>query len=301
MTVRNVLRADHQRGPKSVSAPSSQELSRRPAGVPIDPDDSATHPFDPGTQSRGESELLVATAHELRLPLSQIRGFVSSLRRTDLWWDVKTRLDFLAEIDAETDRLAHLVDSLLPARGASADSVFASPCAIVAGGLHRVRGLLGQREVRVEVSRQLPTVRVDARQMERVVANLVKNATRYSSPGSTIVISARIAANGDLELSVDNDGPGIPAEARERFFEQFFRRQMTEQSRAPGNAPALAMCKSIVEAHGGHIWVYDHPVEGTRFSVVLPSRLYVRRVDEFPVRWHVARSRQQRTSPRSWE
>jgi two-component system, OmpR family, sensor histidine kinase KdpD len=301
MTVTNVLRADHQRGPKSVSAPSSQALSRRPAGVLIDPDDSATHRFDPGTQSGGESELLVATAHELRLPLSQIRGFVSSLRRTDLWWDVKTRLDFLAEIDAETDRLVHLVDSLLPARGASADSVFASPCDIVAGGLYRVRGLLGQRELRVEVSRRLPTVRMDARQMERVVANLVENATKYSSPGSTIVISARIAANGDLELSVDNDGPGIPAEARERFFEPFFRRQMTKQSQAPGHALALATCKSIVEAHGGHIWVYDHPVKGTRFSVVLPPRLYVQRLDEFPVSWQIARSRQQWTSPRSWE
>ena len=185
--------------------------------------------------------------------------------------------------------------------GASADSVFASPSAIVAGGLHRVRGLLGQRELRVEVSRRLPTVRMDARQMERVVANLVENATRYSSPGSTIVISARIAANGDLELSVDNDGPGIPAEARERFFEPFFRRQMTKHSQAPGNALALATCKFIVEAHGGHICVYDHPLKGTRFSVVLPSRLYVQRLDEFPVNWQVARSRQQWTSPRSWE
>jgi two-component system sensor histidine kinase KdpD len=133
--------------------------------------------------------------------------------------------------------------------------------------------LLGQRALRVEVSRSLPTIRIDAGEMERVVASLVENAIKYSPPASTIAISARIVANGDLELSVDNDGPGIPVEGRERIFEPFFRCQMTKQSPVPCPAFGLAICRSIVEGHGGHIWVYDHPVKGTRVSMLLPSRL----------------------------
>jgi hypothetical protein len=73
---------------------------------------------------------------------------------------------------------------------------------------------------------------------------------------------ARIVADVDLELSVDNDGPGIPVEAREPFF----RSQMTRQSQVPGHGLGLAVCRSIVEAHGGRIWVYDQSRQGHAFQ-----------------------------------
>ena len=128
MTVRNVLRTDHERGAKCVSARSSQAASPRAPRAHVDPGDSATHRFDPSTQSLGGSELLAAMAGVLRLPLSHIKGSVTSLRQTDVRWDGETRLDSLAEIDAETDRLSQIVDSLLPDCAADADKLFTSPC-----------------------------------------------------------------------------------------------------------------------------------------------------------------------------
>src|ERR1700716_3140348 len=88
-------------------------------------------------------KILAATAHELRLPLSHIKGFVTSLRRTDVEWDDETRSEFLAEIDVETDRLARLVESLLATGtpdgiiGPRPDLVFSHPASVVGGALHR--------------------------------------------------------------------------------------------------------------------------------------------------------------------
>jgi two-component system sensor histidine kinase KdpD len=223
-------------------------------------------------------KILAATAHELRLPLSHIKGFVTSLRRTDVEWDDETRSEFLAEIDVETDRLARLVESLLatgtPDRsiGPRADLVFTHPASVVGGALHRIRGLLGDRPVQREVPSSLPVVRMDADKMERVLANLIHNAIKYSPPGTAIGISARITDDEELEFSVEDEGPGIPAEDRERIFEPFFRNQAAQQSHANGNGLGLAICESIVLAHHGRIQVIDRPGGGARFSVFLSAR-----------------------------
>ncbi len=185
-------------------------------------------------------EHLAATAHELRLPLSHIKGFVTSLRRTDVNWDDLARSEFIAEIDVETDRLAEVIDSLLSARAPNTncapgvDLEFTSPNSVVLGALHRVRGLFGVRPLQLDLPSGLPSVRMDASQMERVLANLLQNAIKYSPPGTAIGVSAGITGHSELELSVDDDGPGIPAEDRERIFAPFFRKQSAEHSRVPG-------------------------------------------------------------------
>lgn len=224
-------------------------------------------------------EILAATAHELRLPLSHIKGFVSSLRRTDITWDDETRSDFIAEIDRETDRLTELVDTLIATRvpldgsdGPAADVAFTHPASVVHGALHRVRGLLADRPLQVNVPANLQSVRMNASQMERVLANLIQNAVKYSPPGLPVGVSARIRADGDLEFRVEDEGPGIPVEDRERIFEPFFREQTAEQSNVPGHGLGLAICQSIVLAHGGHMQVSDRPRGGARFSVFLPTQ-----------------------------
>src|SRR5438128_10432525 len=136
----------------------------------------------PLTNYRIQDDHMTATAHELRLPLSHIKGFVSSLRRTDVEWDEATRRDFLAEIDVETDRLANLVDTLLQASAAheadrqTSTRVLTSAKALIEGGLHRVRCPLRDRHVSVDVPADLPTLCVDPDGIERVLANLLQNA-----------------------------------------------------------------------------------------------------------------------------
>jgi two-component system, OmpR family, sensor histidine kinase KdpD len=223
-------------------------------------------------------DLLAAIAHELRLPLSHIKGFVSSLRRTDVQWDEATCRDFLAEIEVETDRLTELVDVLLQTGVATDGSsegvrrVLTSPEALIDGGLHRVRGLLGQRAVRLDMAGPLPRVSVDPGGIERVLANLLENAAKYSPPHSTIWISARVA-RGNLELTVQDAGPGIRPQDRQRIFAPFFRARTSEQRNVPGHGLGLAVCKSIVAAHGGDIQVDERPGGGASFTVLLPVRV----------------------------
>src|SRR5437016_5150194 len=160
-------------GPTSAEVVHRLPLDRepvRPKPVDAAPSDSLSY------LSEGD-QLLAAAAHELRLPLSHIKGFVSTLRRSDVEWDEPTRRDFLAEIETETDRLTQLVEKLLatssPRRAGTAaraaERTPSNPAALVQGGLHRVRGLLRDHTVRVEMPAWLPSVRVDVDAIERVV------------------------------------------------------------------------------------------------------------------------------------
>ena len=221
-------------------------------------------------------EILAATAHELRLPLSHIKGFVSSLQRTDVEWDEQTRREFITEIDLATDHLTGLVDSLLAARAPGVDGkpcpdmTFTEPAAVLEGAFNRV-GLPGKRPLRIDVPSTLPSIRMNASQMERVVVNLVENAIKYSPSGTPIGVSARVTRDGELRLSVEDEGPGVPVADRERIFEPFFRNQMARKSNVPGHGLGLAICQSIVLAHGGRIEVNDRPGSGACFSVFLPA------------------------------
>jgi two-component system sensor histidine kinase KdpD len=219
--------------------------------------------------------LLRATAHELRLPLSHIKGFVSTLRRRDIEWDDETRREFLAQIENETDRLAELIDNLLDDSGGGrrrarrARRQATAPIALVNGGLDRVRGLLTGRYVEVSVPADLPPVEVDAAAIERVIANLVHNALKYAPAHSHIRLAARTTRDS-LELRVEDDGPGISSADRQRIFEQFYRGPQAASSGQPGNGLGLAICLSIVSAHGGRIWADAPPDGGARFTVALP-------------------------------
>ena len=253
-------------------------------------------------------DILAATAHELRLPLGHIKGFVTSLRRTDVEWYDETRKEFIAEIDLETDRLAEVVETLCTPwsaaergctpwsaaergstpwsaaeRGlathtsdgrnkADANRRFTHPTTVVQGALHRIRGLLDGRPMRLDVSPCLLSIRMEASQMERVLANLIQNAVKYSPAGTTISVSAHMTNNAELEFTVEDEGPGIPAEYRERIFDPFFRMRTAQQSELSGHGLGLAICKSIVLAHGGRIQIRDRPGGGACFSVFLPAQ-----------------------------
>jgi two-component system sensor histidine kinase KdpD len=232
-------------------------------------------------ESARETELpiLAATAHELRLPLSHIKGFVSSLRRTDVTWDRDTQNDFLEEIEIEVDRLGQLIDSLLvacPANGAAAPTLrptLKNPARVIQCALHRVRGLVAERQLRIDVPSRLPSVWMDGSGMERVLANLLQNAVKYSPPGTPIGISARVNDGGELELAVEDDGPGVPAEDRERIFEPFFRRETS----VAGHGLGLAISQSIILAHGGRLEVTERLGGGARFTALLPMRMPIQR------------------------
>ncbi|MCC6174013.1 MAG: GAF domain-containing protein [Chloroflexi bacterium] len=223
---------------------------------------------------RVRDEFLASASHELRTPLSHIKGFVSTLRQTDVEWDDETREDFLAEVEREADRLAKLIGDLLDMTRLESggleggDRVLLRPAAVVDGGLDRVRGLLGSHPVRLEVPDDLPMVLADASQLERVVANLVENAAKYSPTGAEIRVNGT-TEDGVVELRVEDAGTGIPPEYLDQVFEKFFR---LRRQGAPiaGTGLGLAICRRIVEGHGGRIRAENRPEGGARFVVQLP-------------------------------
>jgi PAS domain S-box-containing protein len=220
-------------------------------------------------------EFLAATSHELRTPLSHVKGFVSTLRRTDMEFDEETRADFLAEVEREADRLAELIGDLLEwsrvaTHGPEMDRrSLASLAGLVAGGLDRVRGALGERQLLIEVPESLPEICVDASQIERVVANLVDNAVKYSPPGTRIRIAGFCDAD-DVVLRVEDEGLGIPEDHLARVFEPFFRDTGGGWPAKPGTGLGLAVCRSIVHAHGGQIRAENLPGRGAALVISLP-------------------------------
>jgi K+-sensing histidine kinase KdpD len=224
---------------------------------------------------RVRDEFLASTSHELRTPLTHIKGFVSTLRQTDVEWDEETRADLLAAVERETDRLATLIGDLLDMSRIESGGLEpgerqpASPAALVDGGLDRVRGLLRDRPVVVDVPPHLPLIDADVPQIERVVANLVENAAKYSVADGAIRVAAGMV-DSELELCVEDDGPGIPEEDRERIFDKFYRVSNRHRFTVPGTGLGLAICRGIVEAHGGRIWAENNERGGARFIVRLP-------------------------------
>jgi signal transduction histidine kinase/HAMP domain-containing protein len=222
---------------------------------------------------RVRDEFLASASHELRTPISHVKGFVSSLRQTDVEWDEDVRQDFLAEIERETDRLARLIGDLLDMtrlESGGLDDVDRAPVRsrdFINGGLDRVRGFVRGHTVQVDVAADLPPVLGEISQLERLVANLAENAAKFSPPGTTIRISAATVGS-TLELRVEDEGAGIPPDQLELIFEKFHRVRVDGET-TPGTGLGLSICRRIVEAHGGTIRAENYG-RGARVIVELP-------------------------------
>jgi two-component system sensor histidine kinase KdpD len=131
---------------------------------------------------------------------------------------------------------------------------------VIGTALSRLARSLSQHQVVVEVEPDLPLLRLDFVLIEHVLVNLLENAAKYSPPHTAIRISARLDAQG-VAVEVADEGMGIPASARERIFDKFYRVQRGDRQGA-GTGLGLSICKGIVEAHGGQIRATS-PVHGS--------------------------------------
>jgi signal transduction histidine kinase len=187
------LEASPPFGPEDV--PLVQQVARQCA-LPVD---NARLYHEAREAVRVREEFLATTSHELRTPLSEIKGFVTTLLRTDAQWDEPTRKDFLREIDSDADRLDALISDLLDmsqlvSGGAqNFERLPTAPAVLVSGGLDRVHGRLADAQVDIDPSiGTLPAVWVDARRIEQVFANLVENAIKLrQAPQSVFRVALR--------------------------------------------------------------------------------------------------------------
>ena len=145
---------------------------------------------------------------------------------------------------------------------------------IISAALLRAEPLTRQHHLELDIEKELPGVRVDERAVSEVVYTLVENAAKYSSAGSTVRIAARRAGEESVQMSVEDEGQGIPVDLRERVFDKFFRatRDGDISTQQPsGTGMGLAIAKGIVEAHEGKIWIESGAGgRGTRVLFTLP-------------------------------
>ncbi len=222
---------------------------------------------------RLKDEFIATVSHELRTPLNHIKGFATTLLQTDVEWDTVAQRDFLSSISHEADRLTNLVDkvlhlSRLETEGLPVVREWWQVSDIVDGALRRRRHMTAHRKVVLELQPDLPAVYVDGREIEVVLMSLIENAVQYSELDTLVTISADLQGR-EVVFCVADQGLGIAAEQLDRIFERFYRVE-SEAHRAPGFGLGLAICKRIVEAHSGRIWVESVLGSGSRFYFTLP-------------------------------
>ncbi len=220
---------------------------------------------------RLRNSLLSAISHDLRTPLTSLVGSAEALaRQPSLGADER---EMAVTISEQSQRMSGLVENLLDmarlqSGGITLNRQWNSIEEVVGTALRLLNKTLGERRVETHLPADLPLVRFDAVLIERVFANLIENAVKYAPAGEIIVVDARANA-GMMEISVIDRGPGFPAGMEERAFEKFTRGD-TESS-TPGVGLGLAICRAIIDAHGGAIRALPGDAgRGARVCFTLP-------------------------------
>jgi signal transduction histidine kinase len=219
--------------------------------------------------------IISMVSHELRTPIHHVRAYASSLLQDDVHFSEETRLEFIQGIDQEAKRLGNLVSNILEMSrlGSGKQSVLnlspTCPHDLVRSSLDDASFRFQGHLLSVDVSETLLQITADPERVKLVLANLLDNAAKYSQPGSSIQVNAR-AGKGEVIFSVEDEGPGIPVEDRERIFERFTRLYREGVPHVPGTGLGLAICKMIVSSHNGRIWIDSGPGGGSIFSFTLP-------------------------------
>ena len=221
---------------------------------------------------RLRNALLGAISHDLRTPLAALAGMADSLQLTHPPL-APAHAEIAARLREAALRLNALVNNLLDMARLESGNVALNlqwqPLEEVVGSALRGLAALseGRHPVRVQLPADLPLLRLDAVLIERVLANLLENAAKYTPAGSPVTIGAA-ATRGSVEVWVADEGPGLPPGREALIFEKFERGR--KESATPGVGLGLAICRAIVDAHGGTIRGETRPEGGARFVFTLP-------------------------------
>jgi two-component system sensor histidine kinase KdpD len=240
---------------------------------------------------RLKSALLDAVTHDLRTPLTSIKASATTLLQSEAAQpeplDPELRRELLQVIDEEADRLNRFIEHLVDLARIDAGALdmhlqWRSLEDIVGSALTRASQLTRAHIVDVDLPPELPSLRVDARAIAEVVYSLVENAAKYSPAGTRIRVTARRHEDEALDVMVEDEGPGIPVEIREKVFTKFYRAGDATAANADAGAagaPArpdglgmgLAIARGIIDAHGGRVWIEDGANgRGTRVICRIP-------------------------------
>ncbi len=220
-------------------------------------------------------EFVANVSHELRTPLSLITGCVETL--LDGAKDNPAVAEkFLRTIERHSHRLSNLIEDLLTISRLESGGIKLQLEDIA---LREFTGkLLEEMQVRAAernttLLNEVPAglrARADLDRLQQVFVNLVENAIKYGRAAGRMTVTGRVRPDGQVELCVSDDGPGIPEEAKERVFERFYRADRARSRETGGTGLGLSIVKHIVQSHGGEVWVESEPGHGAKFFFTLP-------------------------------
>jgi len=224
---------------------------------------------------RTREEFVANVSHELRTPLSLIKGYVETLL-DGARGNPAIAERFLKIIERNTKRLDLLIQDLLTISALEAGRMKLNPQPVALRTL--VEKVFTDLKPpadnkNITLVNQLPgfTAAADVNRLEQVLANLVDNAIKYGSAQGHVTVGGKKRDDGKIEIFVQDDGPGIPAESLDRVFERFYRVDKARSREQGGTGLGLSIVKHIVQAHGGEVWVKSEPGKGATFFFTLPA------------------------------
>jgi signal transduction histidine kinase len=218
-----------------------------------------------------QQDFIATVSHELRTPLGFIKGYTTTLLRSDTSWDEKTRREFLTIIDEEADHLTELIENVLESARLQSNTL---PFQFQPTRLDSIirdvamRVQVRHKALKLDVDVPAVVIQADNVRLSQVFENLINNAVKYA-PGSKVVVRAKTGTS-TVHASVADFGPGIAPEHLQNLFERFYR--VPGQS-SGGTGLGLFICSQIIQAHQGKIWIESAVGEGTTFHIELPVRL----------------------------
>jgi two-component system phosphate regulon sensor histidine kinase PhoR len=221
-----------------------------------------------------QREFVSVAAHELRSPLTAIKGFARMLTLKGDSLSEDKRLQYLQTISDQSDRLARLIEDLMQVSQIDARNLKLKPETVDVGATvdslaDQFRAKWADREIEIVRSGGLSAT-ADRHRLDGILINLIDNAIKYSPAGAPVRVAIR--GHGDsVQVSVIDRGPGMTEEERRSLFQKFHRLASATAGEIQGTGLGLFIVKGLVEAHGGRVWVESKLGEGSTFSFTLPS------------------------------
>ena len=224
-----------------------------------------------------KSSFVATVSHELRTPLTAIKGFSNNLLTGVVGPLPDKAVSYLTRIERNADRLTRMISGLLDLARIEAGQITLrlTPVAmsdVVKDVLESLQSLSREKVITVKThGSDIPVIHADRDRIFQILANLIQNALKFTPPHGAVDIDLSALADGGVQVTVRDTGPGIPVDKRDKVFEKFYRLPVPE-TEGGGAGLGLAITKSLVELHGGTIWVTSTPGAGSEFMFRLPPR-----------------------------
>ncbi|MBN1681676.1 MAG: GAF domain-containing protein [Anaerolineae bacterium] len=221
-----------------------------------------------------KSTFISVISHELKTPVALIKGYADTLSREDATWDQATIQQGLGVIVDEADRLTDLIENLLSASKLQAEGMRLTlddvnlPL-IVQQAIERFQTQSDKHTLRADFLAEFPIISGDGTRLRQVIDNLLSNAIKYSPEGGDVTVTGTYD-DECVNVSVSDQGPGLPPDQLERVFERFYRVDSALTNNMQGTGLGLYLAHAVITAHGGTIWASTNPSGGATFSFTLP-------------------------------